>query len=110
MRETGVVGSLTREERDDLVRNLHVQQGGRCFISGEPIDLSQHEVELDHITAFARGGPDNEANLALSGSPQSLQGPARSRVAAAAFRVQPGPPAAREVQPEEPLVHGRPCA
>lgn len=65
MRQTGFVGSLTREERDDLVRNLHVQQGGRCFISGEPIDLSQHEVELDHITALARGGPDNEANLAL---------------------------------------------
>ncbi len=65
MQQVGFVGALSREERDDLVRKLHGQQGGRCFISGEPIDLSQHEVELDHITALARGGPDNEANLAL---------------------------------------------
>jgi hypothetical protein len=65
MSRSAYLDGLTRQERDTLIRRLHAQQAERCFISADEIDLSQHEVDLDHIIALARGGQDCEANIAL---------------------------------------------
>jgi hypothetical protein len=51
--------------REDLIEKLMKIQGGCCFIGGEPIDLSLHKVEIDHIIPRAKGGKDEENNYAL---------------------------------------------
>jgi len=57
---------LSPQQREDLIRRLHDLQEGCCYISGEPIDLQVHEVDLDHITARSRGGSDDESNIGLA--------------------------------------------
>jgi CRISPR/Cas system Type II protein with McrA/HNH and RuvC-like nuclease domain len=66
MAKAGFLESLTKSQRDDLIRRLWEHQKGTCYISGEPIDLQVHEVDLDHITARSRGGMDDEANIGLA--------------------------------------------
>jgi hypothetical protein len=82
MGDTSFLGSLAKTERDELIKSLHALQDGRCYISGEQIDLKVHEVDLDHIIAIARGGPDDRTNIGLAlahhnrsqGSARSLAG------------------------------------
>jgi hypothetical protein len=62
----GFLNSLTPSDRDVLVRRLWDHQRGLCYISGEPIDLHVHEVDLDHIIARSRGGLDDESNIGLA--------------------------------------------
>src|ERR1019366_3753245 len=64
--EASFLGNLTKGERDELIRKLYKLQEGHCYISGESIDLSVHQVDLDHIIARARGGPDDESNIGLA--------------------------------------------
>ncbi len=66
MGQSGFLESLTATERDDLIRRLWDHQKTRCYISGEPIDLQVHEVDLDHIIARSRGGLDDESNIGLA--------------------------------------------
>lgn len=49
-----------------MIRRLWQLQKATCYISGEPIDLQVHEVDLDHIIARSRGGMDDESNLGLA--------------------------------------------
>lgn len=56
---------LTTEERKELIERLHRRQDGHSYISGKPIDLRVHEVEIDHIVSLDRGGIDNESNWGL---------------------------------------------
>lgn len=51
--------------RDELIKRLLEIQRGRCFIGGEPLDLSIQRVEIDHIIPRARGGRDEENNYAV---------------------------------------------
>ncbi len=66
MNKTGFLASLTPKQREDLIRRLWDHQKGMCYISGAPIDLQVHEVDLDHIIARSRGGLDDESNIGLA--------------------------------------------
>ncbi len=66
MSKSDFIGSLTPKKRDELVRRLWDHQNGRCYISGESIDLQVHETDLDHIIARSRGGADDESNIGLA--------------------------------------------
>jgi len=69
MAEASFLGSLTKKQRDELILNLHNLQHGRCYISGEPIDLSVHPVDLDQSDNQPQG---------LGGKPETSSD--RSRV------------------------------
>lgn len=66
MSKSRFLTSLTPTQREELIRRLWDHQGGKCYISGEPIDLQVHEVDLDHIIALSRGGIDDESNIGLA--------------------------------------------
>lgn len=66
MGKSTFLASLTPTQREDLIRKLWEQQKKLCYISGEPIDLTIHETDLDHIIALSRGGMDNESNIGLA--------------------------------------------
>jgi hypothetical protein len=66
MIKSGFLESITPKQREELVRRLWDHQKGICYISGEPIDLQVHEVDLDHIIARSRGGRDDESNIGLA--------------------------------------------
>jgi len=54
--------SLTKEQREDLIKRLWELQEHKCKICGKPIDLSIHEVDIDHIVSLDLGGLDDENN------------------------------------------------
>lgn len=62
------LNSLSEKERAELVQTLWVSQKGKCFISGDPIDLNLHaeELDVDHIEPSAHGGKDAPENFALT--------------------------------------------
>lgn len=60
------LGALSKDDRAVLTRQLWEQQGGRCFISDEPIDLALHEVDIDHLIPLKNEGPDDPSNFALT--------------------------------------------
>lgn len=66
MAKAGFLESLTSKERQELIRRLWNHQREKCYISGEPIDLQVHEVDLDHIIARSREGIDDESNIGLA--------------------------------------------
>ena len=41
-------------------------QNGCCYICQQPIDLSLHKTNIDHIVPLNTGGKDNESNFALT--------------------------------------------
>lgn len=57
---------LGKDERQVLVAQLWQQQAGKCFISGKPIDLALHEVDVDHIIPTRDNGKDDPTNFALT--------------------------------------------
>lgn len=61
MKETKIK-SLTKEQREDLIKRLWELQEHKCKICGKPIDLSIHEVDIDHIVSLDLGGLDDENN------------------------------------------------
>lgn len=58
--------SLTKDARRALEQQLWDQQGGKCFISDEPITLGLHEVDIDHIIPSRDEGKDDPSNFALT--------------------------------------------
>lgn len=58
--------SLTQKQRGQLVRRLWQHQAKKDYVSGEPIDLQVHEVDLDDVIALSGGGPDDESNIGLA--------------------------------------------
>jgi hypothetical protein len=57
---------LSKEERKALEEQLWSQQGGKCFISEEGIDLKLDEVDIDHIIPTRDNGKDDPSNFALT--------------------------------------------
>ncbi len=62
------LGRLNHDERKALVRHLWEIQKGKCFITGNDIDLQLHEgqLDIDHIIPLTNGGKDDESNFALT--------------------------------------------
>lgn len=62
------LSKLNNVERKALVERLWKIQKGKCFISGQDIDLKLHEnlLDIDHIIPLTNGGKDEESNLALT--------------------------------------------
>ncbi|MDR1902654.1 MAG: HNH endonuclease [Treponema sp.] len=52
-------------ERRELIDRLMKVQKGKSYISGKEIDLRIDQVEVDHIVALDRNGPDDESNWAV---------------------------------------------
>lgn len=60
---------LSGEEYKQLTQKLHKMQNCCCFICQQPIDLSIHSTNIDHIVPLNTGGKDNESNFALTHEP-----------------------------------------
>jgi len=60
------VDTLTKQEKTELIQRLHTAQNGLCYVCGSVMDLSVHQVDVDHIQALSRGGIDDEQNWALT--------------------------------------------
>lgn len=57
---------LSKDERASLTQQLWLQQSGKCFISGKPIELALHETDIDHIIPTRDNGKDDPSNFALT--------------------------------------------
>ena len=64
-KRTSKLDVLTADQRTDLIERLHKAQNGLCYVCHEVVNLQVHEMDIDHISALARGGPDDESNWAL---------------------------------------------
>lgn len=62
------LSSLTEEKRRQVIQDILTRQGGVCFICEKPIDLSIHQVDIDHIIPLSTGGKDAIENLAVTHS------------------------------------------
>jgi hypothetical protein len=60
------LNGLNKDARAALEKQLWEGQGGKCFISGKPIDLALDEVDIDHVIPARDNGPDNPTNFALT--------------------------------------------
>ena len=60
------IEDLTQEQYSDLVARLYAAQDGLCYICQKPIDQQVHKVDIDHIIALDRSGPDDESNWGLT--------------------------------------------
>ena len=56
---------LSPDDRRSLREKLYRRQSGKCFITGQDMDLSRDELEIDHIIPTRDKGPDDESNWAL---------------------------------------------
>ncbi len=54
------------QSREQIINKLFEIQHGKCFICEELIDLSLHNVDVDHIIPRAKGGKDEPNNFALT--------------------------------------------
>jgi hypothetical protein len=60
-----ILDRFNEKERRDLIDRLLKEQNGKSYISGKDIDLRIEQVEVDHIIALDRNGPDDESNWAV---------------------------------------------
>lgn len=60
------LSSLSQAEYDSLTQKLLKIQSGICFICCEPIDLTLHTTNIDHIIPLANRGKDSEDNFAVT--------------------------------------------
>jgi len=58
--------SLSKDERQDLIKKLYDAQNTKCYVCGKIINLAVHKVDIDHIKALDRSGPDDESNWGLT--------------------------------------------
>jgi hypothetical protein len=58
--------SLSDTERKQLEQKLLQAQNNKCFICDEPIDITLHDFEIDHIEALSVGGKDEPNNFAIT--------------------------------------------
>lgn len=51
------------EPRENQIKRYLARQAGKCYICGEPVDVSDPKaVEIDHIVPTTAGGPDEDSN------------------------------------------------
>ena len=60
------LNKLAHDEREELKKKLWEAQKGKCFICNEPIDLSIHQTQIDHVIPLKIGGKDEPSNFALT--------------------------------------------
>lgn len=60
------INKLSAEERTTLCKKLLEQQGGKCFICGDALDLDVQHHDIDHIKPLNNGGKDDELNFAIT--------------------------------------------
>lgn len=65
-RRISKLDALSADQREELLNRLHKAQNGLCYVDREVINLQVHKTDVDHITALARGGRDDESNWALA--------------------------------------------
>ena len=69
MAQKSRLDELAKEEREELIKRLRKAQDGLCYVCRKIINPQVHEVDIDHIIARARGGPDDESNWGLTHRP-----------------------------------------
>ena len=57
---------LNQQQREELIYRLFDSQSSNCFICEYPIDLTLHDVEIDHVISVKAGGKDDPSNYALT--------------------------------------------
>ncbi len=62
MRKPSAFDKLSKEEKKDTINRILKRQNNTSYISGKHIDLAINKIEVDHIVALDRNGPDNESN------------------------------------------------
>lgn len=65
-RRKSKLDDLTQDARQELIRKLYDAQGGKCYVCAKEMNLSVHKVDIDHILALDRSGPDDESNWGLT--------------------------------------------
>lgn len=60
--------SLSKDEYDELKRELFQIQSGKCYICQEDINLDIQPTDIDHIIPLANKGKDDKLNFALTHS------------------------------------------
>lgn len=62
------LNKLSKEERRNLIEELHNIQSGKCFITQEEIDLDLHFnlLDIDHVVPTKLGGKDEKSNFAVT--------------------------------------------
>lgn len=62
------LNKLSKEERRNLIEELHNIQSGKCFITQEEIDLDLHYnlLDVDHVIPTKLGGKDEKSNFAVT--------------------------------------------
>ena len=60
------LSSLSREEYNNLKKELLRNQGGKCFICGDVIDIDLQQTDIDHIIPLKLGGKDRRSNFAIT--------------------------------------------
>lgn len=68
MANSQYLSRLSSDDRKELIKKLWLAQNGKCFISGETIDLDLHYhlLDIDHIVPTANNGKDDPSNFALT--------------------------------------------
>lgn len=62
------LNKLSKEDRRNLVEELHNIQSGKCFITQNEIDLDLHYdlLDVDHVIPMKLGGKDEKSNFAIT--------------------------------------------
>ena len=62
---TPAFDKLPKTERDRIIAELYEYQEGKCYIDGDPLDLTE-PLDVDHIRSRDRGGNDTRNNWGLT--------------------------------------------
>ena len=83
---------MTKEQREELIKKLHAQQQGKCFICEREINLETqgNDIDIDHIIPISvKDTRDNETNFALTHSScNRSKGAANLYVARAIYKIK----------------------